>query len=683
MKIGFVEVCGFRGYKEPIRLDFRNSFTVISGRNGVGKSTICDAIEFAITGNIKKYSVETSDKEGPSDYYWWRGKGSAANYFVRIGLIDDDGKLHKVVRTRQDGLLEPSDKELTDLLCTQFGRPDNPLEQLCRTSIIRDEWIAAQSLDLGERQRFDLVSAALGELGSADYGQRARKVKAIADEAFANAETAYETSRVKLSHALSTLSEEQSKARQAGDISTALANIAKYIAGFPDDISEATVAARSYLTTAQRQISALHGAVVEAREIFDEKITLGSEEFLSSKTSLIRELEDCSVKQAAVAERISDAKIALEAEERSHAVVSALSKIIEGGEALGLQEGSCPLCAAERSQKEFDLGLARAREQVGELGEKLAAARKRIDSLQLEHKNLAAQIALAAEKFASIEHREKLLVDRQGQQIEFFAKYSLDFDAAPNPDILEKRLLQTKSNLIEVERNLAKLESSNALARVADKEGAVAELREMASAATVELERRKKAASMAREFDRAVRRTKAEIIDERLAEISPLLVELYQRLRPHSDWRSIEYSIRGDVRRFMSLKVGDKLNPQFIFSSGERRAAGIAFLISIYLSRPWCRLNTLILDDPVQHIDDFRAVHLVELLASLRRDGHQIICSVEDASLATLLTRRLSSTHESPGNRYDLSKDGSGRVIGHALELAPMPTNTIEVSTNA
>ena len=123
-----------------------------------------------------------------------------------------------------------------------------------------------------------------------------------------------------------------------------------------------------------------------------------------------------------------------------------------------------------------------------------------------------------------------------------------------------------------------------------------------------------------------------EVSDERLASLKPVLTEFYQRLRPHSDWRSIRYSIRGDVTRLLSLRVGEDINPQFVFSSGQRRAAGLAFLFAVYVSRPWCLWQSLLLDDPVQHIDDFRALHLVEVLAAL---GTMV------AQSAALRTRRL------------------------------------------
>jgi ABC-type taurine transport system ATPase subunit len=163
-----------------------------------------------------------------------------------------------------------------------------------------------------------------------------------------------------------------------------------------------------------------------------------------------------------------------------------------------------------------------------------------------------------------------------------------------------------------------------------------------------------------------------------LARISPLLNELYQRLRPHANWRTIDYSIRGDVRRFLSLKVGNDLNPQFVFSSGQRRAAGLAFLLSVHLARPWARWQTLLLDDPVQHIDDFRALQLVEVLAALRQAGRQVIVAVEDEALADLLCRRLLSTAEQNGRRItiDYGIRGAADVVAR-LEIPPMEAGVL------
>lgn len=160
----------------------------------------------------------------------------------------------------------------------------------------------------------------------------------------------------------------------------------------------------------------------------------------------------------------------------------------------------------------------------------------------------------------------------------------------------------------------------------------------------------------------ALKRLQGELIDERLAELSPLISELYLRLRPHVDWRTIHYRLRGDVRRMLSFQIGDGLNPFFIFSSGQRRAAGLAFLLAVHLSRRWCRLNTLIMDDPVQHIDDFRALNLAEVLGSIRQDGRQVICAVEDEALGSLLCRRLRSSPSAEGVHVRMAYDSERGV---------------------
>jgi chromosome segregation protein len=222
------------------------------------------------------------------------------------------------------------------------------------------------------------------------------------------------------------------------------------------------------------------------------------------------------------------------------------------------------------------------------------------------------------------------------------------------------------------------LEASQAVSRMSSVESNIAILRDDIEKLAQAVSQSQRAVTAAREIERSVRRVSAEIIDERLAQISPLLNELYQRLRPHADWRTIDYSIRGDVRRFLSLKVGDGLNPQFVFSSGQRRAAGLAFLLSVHLARAWTPLRSLLLDDPVQHIDDFRALHLIEVLAALRSDGRQIICAVEDPALADLLSRRLISTATQGGRRVDIELGPLGATsVVTDREIYPMPVGVL------
>jgi ABC-type lipoprotein export system ATPase subunit len=80
------------------------------------------------------------------------------------------------------------------------------------------------------------------------------------------------------------------------------------------------------------------------------------------------------------------------------------------------------------------------------------------------------------------------------------------------------------------------------------------------------------------------------------------------------------------------------------------------------------------MDDPVQHIDDYRALNLVEVLTAIRRTGRQVIVAVEDVALANVLCRRLRSASGDPGRHFELRTSGSGTAeIARAQDIYPMP----------
>src|SRR3546814_20300239 len=83
------------------------------------------------------------------------------------------------------------------------------------------------------------------------------------------------------------------------------------------------------------------------------------------------------------------------------------------------------------------------------------------------------------------------------------------------------------------------------------------------------------------------------------------------------------------------------------------------------------------LDDPVQHVDDFRTVHLAELAAQLVAEGRQIVCAVEDVALAELLSRRLPVMKPDAAKRVTMGSDADGDLTNTSERMLPMlPKNT-------
>nr|WP_315594882.1 AAA family ATPase [uncultured Cupriavidus sp.] len=676
MRLNFIEICGFRGFRDLVRINFGRGFTVITGRNGVGKSTLCDAFEFAITGSVDKYAVQKAAKESLSDYLWWRGEGVPEAHYVTASFVDDNGTPFTITRTRESGS-DRSPEEIHAALCGGPA-PDDALRQLTRTSIIRDEWIAALSLDLTETERFELVRSALGALEGSEAGIRAKEIIAAAESAHSRDEEAYEAARSRLADRLTQLSETQTALSRSGDVSSALQLIGAAAPDAPPEVTARLAAGRIALANGRAGLARMGEALQLGREVAAVQAAYNAPEAVARREAATLAHETAQREHQSAQKAVLEAEQRLVREEEMDAIAASLTLLVEHGERLGLHNDHCPLCAADRTSDEFSAGLDSARQRITSLASGVQAAR---DALAVAKEN-ARQPALAYQAAANAvqTHADELrrLRDQEAAHVNFYDQWGLDYRFIGNPDGLEQAISLERDRLIDLERALLVLEASQAVSRMSSIESNVSELRIDIEKLANAVSQSQNAVTAAREIERSVRRVSAEIIDERLAQISPLLNELYQRLRPHANWRTIDYSIRGDVRRFLSLRVGDGLNPQFVFSSGQRRAAGLAFLLSVHLARAWTPLRSLLLDDPVQHIDDFRALHLVEVLAALRLDGRQIICAVEDPALADLLCRRLVSTADERGRRIDIDLGQLGATsVVIDQEIHPMPVGVL------
>jgi hypothetical protein len=558
-------------------------------------------------------------------------------------------------------------------------KPEDALQQLCKTSIIRDEWISALSVDLTETERFDLVRSALGPVEGVDYGAKAKEVVESTEAAHERNEANYEAARLLLATALTNLSEAQNLVARVGDVQAAIAVVSAATPQGPSEIAARMAAGRAALTARAARLLGFGDAISQGREIVALRRALDAPAMKQARDAARELLATTAAVKAQADARIDQAQRELEIEENLDAVATSLSLLVEHGEKLGLNSDHCPLCAAARTVEEFEAGLAAARSRIESLASGVSLARSKLSAAREAAAGPDAAHASALVAWEAIEREEADLAAREQAHVELFERYNLDLRFLTDPDGLEEGLTIERNRLIELERALLTLEASQAVSRIATLNDRVAAGRRDLDVAADHVAQTQAAMAAARAIERGIRRVTGEIIDERLAQISPLLNELYQRLRPHADWRTIEYSIRGDVRRFLSLKVGDGLNPQFVFSSGQRRAVGLAFLLSVHLARAWTSWRTLVLDDPVQHIDDFRALHLVEVLAALRLDGRQIVCAVEDAALADLLCRRLLSTQDEPGRRYDIDLGGEdSAAVMKRQEIFPMQKGILQ-----
>lgn len=663
MKLAYVHLSGFRGFLEPVRVEFSKSFTVIDGRNGVGKSTIFDAIEFALTGTISKYLDAKSGRESVADYLWWTGQGKhASDHFVELGFHDGDG-VSAIQRTPNKSD-QDSIKRLTNRLIDSDLAPASALAQLCNSTIIRDEHIARLSLDMKETDRFSLLRDAIGAMDADTWISKSKLLSSSASARVKTTEEDLRQAKQALSSALRRIDEARAALPPTSLLSEATRRLQKRMSSSaaPDQIPDV---ARRRLAELEAELDSLYAFAKDLGEIELEKAKI---------PELKRRVETASLELKLSSQAVEKAKNSIVESSESKGIseqARQIEALVSLGRALDLRDGHCPLCETTISHDDFCAGLESGLEfarKLDALAVKRAEQERALETARIAQNTNEKVLKLASDELREVGNRVQLFEER-------LASHSLN-DATIED--IEKLIVKADTEFKEISSDL-KLVNTISLDRAisqaeAEKENAKEKIKQI----ELELGRKRLAETRAKAMFDAARRAAAETLDERLDRVLPLMSELYRRLRPHPTWNDINYSVRGDVQRFLRLQVGGEVNPQFVFSSGQRRATGLAFLLSVNLSMAWSRWRSILLDDPVQHIDDFRAVHLAEVLAHICHSGRQIVCAVEDPALADLMCRRLPAEEHHPGKRIGLGRNENGVLgITNETEILPLIRRTL------
>ncbi len=679
MKLAYVEIAGFRGFRLKTRFEFHRGFAVITGRNGVGKSTAFDAIDFALTGSINKYEVRGAKGGGLEDHIWWVGGGRAEEHYVSVGFLSDDGQVLNVTR-RRDGTVVPEElRSLAGQLCTDLSDGSSWADTLMSTSLIRDERISALSLDLTEQARFTAVRAALGANDAPAYEERAKEIIRWAKVARDEQSSKHAKTHEELGRALSSLTEARSSAAQQIDTKSAHDLIREMLGIHESDPIKLAETARTFLARERQTLVSMRSLLADADRLLRdtgsaeaEKLSEAISSLRSHQTALQGELAEAQAMLVGANAKFNQAR----ADDEHTTLHLAL---LDEGERFGLQDGHCPLCNAPQSGDRFTAAIAFTRSA---LAGRMPVANSALQSLNIEKQRVSefeAGLSRVTEEIRTLEvRRQRREDDLIRLNLEFL---KLDLGSTNDLAAATEKFVKRQDNITRIEEATFALDASRAHDRVATLDTRVEQLRELVDTEALKLSQAERAVELALQTERAVKQVANELLSEQFDTVLPLLKELYRRLRPHADWREIEIDIAGQVRASLNFTVGDGYNPQFLFSSGQRRAAGLAFLLAIHLSRPWCALNTLMLDDPIQHIDDYRSLNLVEVLSSIRRSGRQVIIAVEDSALADVLCRRLRSSMIEGGLRFELGTDEDGSaMISNTIEIPPLSDTIFEIA---
>jgi len=596
---------------------------------------------------------------------WWRGKPAVPNHSVVLEFEERDGTTFTLGRVQDsDGKTGQIDR-----LCYRNVAPPDWVNQLCLTTIIRDETIAKLSTDQPERERYEFVLQAIGLASSVAVESNTSEITKYLNAIEAEARTIYDQRRQAVESLTFELSRARISATKASEESiTRLRQLYRQELENPlADLSDLTKTIAQRIAHERTRIEALT-KLKSKKDALDEEIQrLNSSDHQEQIRSLEFQRDQMHKNLEATKERLDALKRARTGQEAAAPTLTSLALIREHGGKVGLQGGKCPLCGSAVSAGNFDAHLKLLDETVHQGSETLAGlvreeneVKRQYESGRMELDTLSAAVVEARNHGETLDKQMKAL-EKEAQQI----------GARVDVASLSLEVSRASENIVSLNEDLTVVEAYAAIHRVTELSESLKGAQQSALSAEKQLSTVIRARTTTQEVADAAKRVSNEIVRERLAFLKPLFLELCDRIRPHSEWPEIDFLLRGDVRPFLSFMIGESMNPRFVFSSGQRRALGLAFLLAVHLSRGWCRLETLILDDPVQHVDDYRALHLVETLAGLRMLGRQIICTVEDPALADLLCRRLRSSAREPGIRVDLGYEPGEGVQVETRRIIP------------
>lgn len=125
---------------------------------------------------------------------------------------------------------------------------------------------------------------------------------------------------------------------------------------------------------------------------------------------------------------------------------------------------------------------------------------------------------------------------------------------------------------------------------------------------------------------------------------------IYSRIEPHPDLKVIEFkpSFTEDRPELEIYGVDGKerQNPVLYFSSAQVDILSLSIFLAQALQPKCSPINTVFMDDPINHMDSINVLSVIDLLRSLTKDlDRQIILSTHNENLFKLIQQKLPSRY--------------------------------------
>ncbi len=671
MRLVELQVAGFRAFGQKQSFDLDADVVIVNGVNGQGKTSFFDALLWGLSGLVPRIS---SDADAVLSKFSDTGQievtvrfqdSGGSKFLVRRSF---DGRQQRVRFESGQEASRDSEAEakLQDLLWPSAKTNADPkrgvAEALTRTVYLQQDVLREFLTRDDDKSRFSCIADLIGVAQVSDLREQLDRARTAWSTITNQRAAELEQRENKLASFRNDLQRTEGSQLEGIDTATWNAwwsNATKWISDVvPPTPGQANDAA--LLDRAIRTLQSQAGNLLRQRDLISSlkvemdrhTATLPRADVTELRSSLARVQQEVQeLRERLTTERANEAAL-----QRSRAESAQLREKITLFASLALQllADRCPVCS-----QTYDIEATRARLEI--LSRTPSEANT--PETELSTKALDFQLQKAEEGAATAEARlrewelgneqhERWLATLRSQLAQLGTEVGEDLART-----LSQSSFKLQSDISAIQQLLRDGEQlSLVLLRLAD-QSKVKELRAQIASIEVEnattksdLEARRGTWELATNVLEALRKSEDEVVQLQLEEINPLLQRIYSRIDPNPVFRTVALVstfLKG--RGHLNPQVMDSAtnalsnSPEQVLSSSQVNALALSLFVALNFGLPRRPLNALLMDDPLQSLDEISLLGVADLLRRAK-PARQLLISTHDERFVGLLQRKLRPT---------------------------------------
>lgn len=668
-----LRVEAFRGFRDFREFDLSASAVIVTGPNGTGKTSFFDALQWCLLGSIQRLENLRGRRNVEHILNQYRlGRKAVVELDLVIAgepltLRRSGDRSGSTLELRRLGAAPIFGKEADDAL-RQLFLPDTDLtlEAALTTSGLMQQDVMRGVLEAKPADRYRHLTTVLG-LGQLEQFEEA--LRSLASDAAArerNARAERDRLAEALLHAKERLSAAQTRLESRPQIEAIREEIRSYLSTMPASLEGASPnlnldtqdAIKTLAAQFSSELDAVSRCATSSRRVQELQAALQPEPAANESAALRGSQE------AAAAELETARANSKSLEDQLHAARSAAAEMAQLA-ALAIPQLSevCPVCgqAIDPAHVEAEL-RARADDTQSIVALQMALEAARQAARAAESRVVEARVAADAADAQTEQWKQFRLAQSEATEnlnrlksenvvARPVAESLADFSQAA--DAIVEYLRSRRARLLEFLNAFDQQHERGVVERSAAE---VASLEKALASSESNLIQEAKRAQQLKQLSEQTVAARVEVTEERVRAMQPLVANIFQRLDPHPAFKTIEFELDTYYRQGTTSPLvrdvveGVSADPLVVFSTSQANIVALSYFIAMSLSSGDRGLPFLLLDDPVQSMDDVNVLGFADLCRHLQ-SRRQLIVSTHERRFAGLLERKLAPRTEGASTR--------------------------------